>query len=631
MNLNFTFCCYDIFAALGLVFSLILLPLQKLVRVYIIAVSAALVLFANFLSARFVYEEAPRNERSSAMFFEVEVLQRTGMHLLLQFIIASLIAYLLGFEQQMRARLILLVYSLPLFARILGLPAAELQQVHHASATFMLLLSVLFLFNQLPVVIETLKSGLQYASSAIQLYGLLEFIMAAWIQMLLPLQFLVFWLVMFAAQFFRYVEASDLSVWKEGWIGVVLASASDSCNSPLSFLGACVTVTYLSKALLGLVDVYLGGCGAGDPSPSGMYQGLAEGVTMFILGIQTGLIDLKSSDRMFLLCIVLFIVLSSLVQSVFEVTDPILLWLAASQNRSVSKHVRAVALSTFLWVFPISMTIWICQFFSIDFWLLVVISTCILTSLQVLGSLFVYALLIFDSLRSSPSENLDDVIYCTKCLTRVLEFVVAVFVVGYGIERSLLDNWNWLNSSILIVHCYCNVWQRLQSGWTSFLQRRDAIKKLQLMKQATAQELRCHDDLCAICYQEMVTARITPCRHIFHSVCLKKWLFIQDYCPICHTKILDISSDDRKQDESRNPASTQTFSPAEDENSRARSTVQDMHSFSDDITDGLMISRINPTLLSTTLEPEGCVRVSALRGLQETTPEKRPGILHLAL
>lgn len=615
-----------------MVLSLILLPLQKLVRVYIIAVSAVLVMFANFLSAHFVYEEAPRSERSSATsFLQIEVLQRTGMYLMLQFVIASLITYLLGFEQKVRARLILLVYSLPLFARILGLPTAELQQVHHASATFMLLLSVLYLFNQLPVVIETMKSGLQYASSAIQLYGLLEFVMAAWIQMLLPLQFLVFWLVMFAAQFCRYIEAGDLSIWKDGCIGVLLASASDSCSSPLSFLGACVTVTYLSKALLGLVDVYLGGCGTGDPSHAGVHQGVAEGVTMFILGIQTGLIDLKSSDRMFLLCIVLFIVLSSLVQSVFEVTDPILLWLAASQNRTISKHVRAVALSTFLWIFPISMTIWICQLFSIDFWLLVVISTCILTSLQVLGSLFVYALLIFDSLRNSPSENLDDIIYYTKCLTRVLEFVVAVFVVGYGIERSLLDNWNWLNSSILIVHCYCNVWQRLQSGWTSFIQRRDAIKKLQLMREATAQDLRCHDDLCAICYQEMLTARITPCRHIFHSVCLKKWLFIQDYCPICHTKILDISGDDQKRDESRNPVSAQNFSPMENENSTARGGVQDMHSLSDEITDSLVISRINPTLLSTTLEPEGCVSVSTLRELQESTPDKRPGILHLTL
>ena len=31
--------------------------------------------------------------------------------------------------------------------------------------------------------------------------------------------------------------------------------------------------------------------------------------------------------------------------------------------------------------------------------------------------------------------------------------------------------------------------------------------------------------------------QITPCRHIFHGGCLKKWLFVQDHCPMCSAKI----------------------------------------------------------------------------------------------
>ena len=30
------------------------------------------------------------------------------------------------------------------------------------------------------------------------------------------------------------------------------------------------------------------------------------------------------------------------------------------------------------------------------------------------------------------------------------------------------------------------------------------------------------------------TAKVTQCRHFFHSVCLKKWLYMQDTCPLCH-------------------------------------------------------------------------------------------------
>ena len=30
---------------------------------------------------------------------------------------------------------------------------------------------------------------------------------------------------------------------------------------------------------------------------------------------------------------------------------------------------------------------------------------------------------------------------------------------------------------------------------------------------------------------------MTPCKHIFHGGCLKKWLFVQDHCPMCAAKI----------------------------------------------------------------------------------------------
>lgn len=32
----------------------------------------------------------------------------------------------------------------------------------------------------------------------------------------------------------------------------------------------------------------------------------------------------------------------------------------------------------------------------------------------------------------------------------------------------------------------------------------------------------------------MATAKITRCKHFFHGVCLRKWLYVQDRCPLCH-------------------------------------------------------------------------------------------------
>ena len=112
-----------------------------------------------------------------------------------------------------------------------------------------------------------------------------------------------------------------------------------------------------------------------------------------------------------------------------------------------------------------------------------------------------------------------------------------MFVVCYGVKESLIGEWSWINSSILIIHCYFNVWQRLQAGWKSYLLRREAAEKIESLPLATEEQLRELDDVCAICFQEMAVARVTPCNHIFHAVCLKKWLYVQKSCPMCHQNI----------------------------------------------------------------------------------------------
>ena len=113
----------------------------------------------------------------------------------------------------------------------------------------------------------------------------------------------------------------------------------------------------------------------------------------------------------------------------------------------------------------------------------------------------------------------------TRAVVRCLEFMVALFVVCAGFHESLVGQWSWSNSAVLIVHCYFNVWQRLQTGWISFLRRREAVKHINALPSASEEQLATHNDVCAICYQTMnVTGsvRVTRCRHFFHGNCLRK-------------------------------------------------------------------------------------------------------------
>lgn len=71
-------------------------------------------------------------------------------------------------------------------------------------------------------------------------------------------------------------------------------------------------------------------------------------------------------------------------------------------------------------------------------------------------------------------------------------------------------------------------------GLKTFFKRYQALRKINSLPEASPEQLQQFDDVCSICYQELTTARITKCNHYFHSVCLRKWLYLQDICPLCH-------------------------------------------------------------------------------------------------
>lgn len=102
---------------------------------------------------------------------------------------------------------------------------------------------------------------------------------------------------------------------------------------------------------------------------------------------------------------------------------------------------------------------------------------------------------------STAIAGLDEVVYCVNGVCRALEFLLAVCVVLYGAWECVFGEWSWLGASVLIVHSYCSVWLRARAGWSNFLLRREAARKISSLPRATQQQLKDHNDVCAICYQ----------------------------------------------------------------------------------------------------------------------------------
>ncbi|XP_053700723.1 RING finger protein 145 isoform X2 [Synchiropus splendidus] len=510
----------------------LVLPLRHIVTLYLHILTTLLLYMGHQISKDYIHEELLHSYRGP-VYRDSLAFNRFVSAVTSQIILSTLCAFL------MKTRKVWLfsTHMLPLLVRLYGVPPSTLLTVNMFSMGLttagisVFLLSNLFVPYRLARAVYSELCQLE----VMELYRLLEVGISLWNQFAVPVLFSVFWFVLFAVHVVTDVISAGASMAPQGVLFCLLTSVSECCATPYSLLGLTFVVSYLALGLLNLCKFYLGGYAAVQ-NENVMHRGVTEGVTLLLLALQTGLMDMQALQRTFLLSIILFIVMTSTLQSMIEITDPVILALGASRN-SCWKHFRGLSMCLLLLVFPVFMAYKISQFFHMDFWLLILVSSCMLTSLQITGTLLIYFLFMVELLCSEPIESLDEVVYWVNAVSRVLEFVVALCVVAYGTWESLFGEWSWMGASVIIIHSYFNVWLRAQSGWRSFLLRQEAAKKINSLPKATTQQLLEHNDVCAICFQDMSSSVITYCGHFFHGNCLRKWLYVQETCPMCHQTV----------------------------------------------------------------------------------------------
>ncbi|XP_030626949.1 RING finger protein 145 [Chanos chanos] len=518
---------------LGHVVSIVvlMLPLGHIVQLYLHVLTALLLYMGHQISRDYVHGEI-HHGYEGPLYLDSGALNRFVTALTSQIIVTTLCAFL------MRTRCVWLfsAHLLPMLGRLCSASHITLLSLTSISMLIMGAEVVVFLLTNLFVPYRLARAAYReiLQIQVMELYRLLAVGVSLWHSFAVPLLFSSFWVVLFGVQLIS--NAGNTIASQQGVLLYLLTSVSECCASPYSLLGLTFVVSYMALGLMNLCKFFLGGYTALQ-NHNVMHRGVTEGVTLLLLALQTGLLDMAAMQRCFLLFIILFIVLTSTLQSMSEITEPILLGLGASRNKSVWKHVRGLSMCVFLLLFPGFMAFKISQFFHMDFWLLILVSSCMLTSLQVTGTLLIYSLFMVEVWRGTALPGLDEVVYYVNGACRALEFMVALCVVAYGAWESLWGEWSWMGASVIIIHSYCNVWLRAQAGWKSFLLRQEAARKINSLMRASAQQLHSHNDVCAICFQEMTSAVITYCGHFFHGSCLRKWLYVQETCPMCHAPI----------------------------------------------------------------------------------------------
>lgn len=258
------------------------------------------------------------------------------------------------------------------------------------------------------------------------------------------------------------------------------------------------------------------------------------------------------------------LLLTAILHFIHGMTDPVLMSLSASHVSSFRRHFPVLLVSVALFVLPVVLSYALWHHYALNTWLFAVTAFCVelclkvraksfscflsrfnFTSLscvvvppQVVVSLTVYGLFMADGFSNVLWEKLDDYVYYVRSTGNIIEFLFGVIMFGNGAYTMMFESGSKIRACMMCLHAYFNIYLQAKNGWKTFINRRTAVKKINSLPEIHGDQLRNIEDVCAICYQDFATsARLTPCHHYFHALCLRKWLYIQDTCPMCHQRV----------------------------------------------------------------------------------------------
>lgn len=457
----------------------------------------------------------------------------------------------LGPRYPLVQKLLPVSFMAPSVLAILPFPTSILHHAPVFAALLPLALVKFVLWCSALTVGQTIYGGYQHARNLLSNFGLSTLVETEWMRLNVPTVLRTFWLLRVAEHvtslLSNHLTASD---GQEAYLNLLAFTTVRSIIKSLLVRG-CETLT----AVLGMTSIvsyichYIG-CffqwvllTEDDDDKS---IGTVSAILFYILALQTGLTGLDPEKRFVRLCRNFCLLFTALLHFVHNIVNPLLMSLSASHNPSLHRHFHALAVCAFLILFPTSLLVYLWSQHATSTWLLAVSAFSIEVIVKVVVSLMIYSLFLVDAYRSSFWEKLDDYVYYIRAFGNTVEFCFGIFLFFNGAWILIFESGGAIRAIMMCIHAYFNIWCEARAGWSVFMKRRTAVNKINSLPEANTEQLHRLDDVCAICYQEMKNAKITRCNHFFHGVCLRKWLYVQDRCPLCHDILYKVETETTK-------------------------------------------------------------------------------------
>ncbi|XP_066586647.1 protein TRC8 homolog [Prorops nasuta] len=549
---KFIACCIGCAAAL----CTFMLWTKHLIIVYLYLISVGVIFISYWsnvstMKAIIAYvssNEAPTSILDDILYLNLTKVLHQGPGLLLiqnyilQCLLASIFCYIhLAPRYSIIQKLLVLSFMTP---SVIGIHPFPTSILHHAPvfATLLPLAVCKFVicYNGVTMM-KTIYNLYQYAHNFISNFGLSALAESEWIRLDVPCVLRTFWIIRVGEQ---VIQILGNHYGEETFTYYVMLRTLlvNSCETLTALLGMTSIISFICH-YIGCFFQWVLLTEAGDEKSIGT----VSAILFYILALQTGITSLDREKRLVRLCRNFCLLFAAILHFVHNIVNPLLMSLSASHHPALHRHIRALAVCAFLIIFPVSLLAFLWSHFTVSTWLLAVSVFSIEVIVKVLVSLAIYSLFLIDARRSTFWEQLDDCVYIIRSFGNTVEFSFGIILFFNGCWILIFESGGAIRAIMMCIHAYFNIWCEAKAGWSVFMKRRTAVNKINSLPEAKVEQLRMLDDVCAICYQEMRSAKVTRCNHYFHAVCLRKWLYLQDRCPLCHLILYNVENHQSQQ------------------------------------------------------------------------------------
>ncbi|XP_041761941.1 protein TRC8 homolog isoform X2 [Anopheles merus] len=514
---------------------------RHLVIVYMYMVSVGLIFLSYWsnVSALSVISDSPSLLEDVLSLNMDRLLDPGGVlisilpHLLAQWLMGVIFAYIhLGPRHKIVQKALPFSFLMPLLLAMLPLPSLVLKHSPAFAAILPLVLSKIALWSSSFDVVKTILSGYQHARNFASNFGIATLIENEWQRLNVPCVLRVFWTIRLTEHLVSLLMSSEAPLRFAATVQSVLVSG---CETLTAVLGMTSIISLICHYIGKMFQLFL----LSEDYDEDKSIGTVSAILFYILALQTGLTSLSPDKRIVRLCRNMCLLVTALLHFLHNIVAPILMSLSAARNPSRKRHARALIVCAFLLIAPGSLLAVLWASHSPSTWLLAVTAFSVEVIVKVLVSLATYTLFLLDARRQTFWEKLDDYVYYIRAFGNSVEFCFGIFLFFNGAWILIFESGGAIRALMMGIHAYFNIWCEARAGWVVFMKRRTAVHKISSLPEATTAQLQQFDDVCAICYQDMTSAKITRCNHYFHGVCLRKWLYVQDRCPLCHEIIMN--------------------------------------------------------------------------------------------